>query len=112
MDNLEIIAFQFQRSIPEIIAWCIGIILAIIMLRRGGKKPEILLLLGCSLFLLSTVSSLIITSLVQWGHVFDMSAVGFGLIITFTSGLLSLAGFVCLVWGFWTKFRKRGVSPP
>ncbi len=112
MDNLEIIAFGFQRSIPEIIAWSMGITLAIIMLRRGGKKPEILLLLGCILFLLASLSSLIITSLIQWGHVFDISAVGYGLIIALTTGLFSLVGFICLAWGFWTRFRKRGVSPP
>ena len=107
MDNPELIAFGFQRSIPEILVWSFGIALAIIMLRRGGGKPETLLLIGCSLFLLASLSSLIINTVVHTINKLEISAMTYGWIMSLTIGLLSLIGFICLVWGFWIKFRKK-----
>jgi hypothetical protein len=107
MDNLETITFGFQHSIPEIAAWSIGIVLAIIMLRRGGRKPETLLLIGCVLFLLSSLSSLILNTVVHVIQELRISVVSYGLITGLTTGILSLAGLVCLVWAFWLKFWKK-----
>ena len=112
MDSWEVISFGFQRSIPEILVWSIGIILAIIMLRRGGGRPETLLLIGCSLFLLGALSSLIINSVIRTIDELELSLMGYSVIVALTTGLFSFAGIINLLLAFWIKFRKKKEAMP
>jgi hypothetical protein len=107
------IGSSLLNAVPDIIAWTAGIVLAVIMIRRGGLKPEKLLLTGCSLLLLKSILSPVIRELVMnWSRGNNTSALSYAqaaLYITIPQLLLSLAGFVCLVIAFWIKFRvKKG----
>ena len=81
--------------------------MAIVMLRRGGGKPERLMLIGCGLFLLSSLSSLVLNTIIHVMQELKISYVSYSLITGLTTGVLSLAGLVCLIWAFWLKFRKK-----
>ncbi len=106
---MEDIGLSLLRNIPGIVAWLIGIILAIIMLRRGGAKAEKLLLIGCSLMLANKLISPLMSGLVRWA-MYDqsMSRVALSQAIGLASlplAVLSIASLVCLIWAFWLKFR-------
>ena len=95
------------QSIPELIAWGIGIVLAALIVRRGGGKIEKLFLAGCCLMFFIQIASPFLNGL-------ESSLIRDGLISFQTIGLLQLpvsilglAGFVCLVWAFWVRFRVR-----
>ena len=99
------------RNIPELVAWLIGIVLAVLMVRRGGSKAEKLLLAGCSLMFTHSLASPLIGGVVQWlaseqgmSNIYTAQTMGIARLIP---GLLfGLTGFVCLVWAFWIRFRK------
>ena len=81
--------------------------MAIVMLRRGGDKPEALMLIGCGLFLLSSLSSLVLNTVIHAMQELRISYASYSLITGLTTGVFSLAGLVCLIWAFWLKFRKK-----
>ena len=96
------------NAVPDIIAWTAGIVLAVIMIRRGGLKPEKLLLTGCSLLLLKSILSPVIRELVMnWSRGDGLSYVLVAWYNTIPQLLLNLAGFICLVIAFWIKFRVK-----
>jgi hypothetical protein len=108
--TVQTINISTFRYVPELIAWAIGVILAVIMVRRGGLKAEKLLLAGCSLMFAADIISLLLGCMVPRLHEQGISAQQFGLIMSI-SGIPSLAGLVCLVWAFLAKFRKRRQAP-
>jgi len=100
------------RYIPELVAWGIGVVLAIIMVRRGGGKAEKLLLAGCSLIFVTRLASPLLHELVQrlvseqgMSHI-DIAQT-MGLTVSLPLSILGLAGFVCLVLAFWMRFWPR-----
>jgi len=102
---VQIISPLLLRHIPELVAWLSGIVLAVLMVRRGGCKTEKLLLAGCCLMFVASLASPFVSYLniaqprwwVKW--------------VTLPIGILGLAGLVCLVWAFWVRFRaQRQVS--
>ncbi len=117
MDSViaEIGSSLLNNAIPDIIVWTFGIVLAAIMLKRGGLKAEKLLLAGCCLMLAETVLNPVIRGLVMgWVEGKGMSYISIGQTISYSTiplAVISLAGLVCLVWAFWIKFRvkKQGV---
>lgn len=106
MDGIEILRF-----IPGLIAWVFGIVMAVMMLRRGGRLTEKLFLAGCSLLFLGMIAALVLNNISPWIHEQQISAMTFGLIYSLSAGILSLAGFVLLVWAFWKKFWRGGQLP-
>jgi hypothetical protein len=105
------ISTSLLNAVPDIIAWTLGIVLAVMMIRRGGLKPEKLLLTGCCLMSAEIVLSPIVRELVMnWIKGNNTSALSYGqaaLYITIPQLVLSLAGFICLVVAFWIKFRVK-----
>ena len=97
---------DISGSIPEFLAWGIGIALAVIMLNRGGSKAEKLLLSGCCLMFAAQFISLFIHGLTPWLREQKISAAEIGLIRSI-SAVPALAGFVCLVIAFWVRFRRK-----
>lgn len=101
------------RYVPELVAWGIGIILAIIMVRRGGGKAEKLLLAGCSLMFVAPLSGLLLQDqlrqllLDQGRSYIDMIRSPLWIAVSIIVGLISLAGIVCLIWAFLARFRVR-----
>ena len=94
------------RLIPGLIAWAFATVLAVIMLRRGGGKTEKLLLAGCSLLLLTIIATMIFINIRPWIREQEISAVEYSFIYSLPNGILSLAGFILIVWAFWKKFWK------
>ena len=96
-------------NIPELIAWAIGIVLAVIMLRRGGRGKEKLLLAGFSLMFTASLAGPIIRGIVMsWMRGYESSYLSIGRAMSLVSlpmAIVSIAGAVCLVWAFWLKFR-------
>jgi len=97
-------------SIPVILAWLVGIALATRMLVRGGGKAERLLLAGCILMVAIQIARPFLTALsirlISEHGIARASAAG--LVVSLPSGILGMAGIVCLVLAFWTRW-KTGV---
>lgn len=109
MSYLEVVTPAFVGSIPIFLAWLVGIVLAVRMVRRGGGKAEKLLLIGCSLMFVAQIVNPFLRGLALWMvHEQGMSrASASGLAFSLPIGILSMAGIVCLVYAFWLKFKTR-----
>jgi len=100
---------------PYLAAWIAAIVLSVIMLRRGGGRAERFLLAGsCVMFakqlfyipVSAVIELLIVPSMIERGvsrpiavQVFSYNSIFFGLV--------GLAGIICLVYAFWTKFKVK-----
>jgi hypothetical protein len=100
---------------PELIAWAVGIVLAVLMVRQGSGRVEKLLLAGCSLMFIASLASPFVRQLVynlasqqDMSHRMTAQTVGFA---SLPLSILSLAGLVCLVIAFWVMFRIRRQEP-
>ena len=102
-------------AIPDIIAWTVGIMLAVKMIKRGGLRDEKLLLIGCCLMLARCILSPVVRELVtSWIRGKGVSYLTVGQTLTYTQIpliIVSLAGFICLVIAFWMKFRIKKREP-
>ena len=110
MSSFQIVEISMLRYIPELLAWLVGIVLAVNMVRRGGGKAEKLFLAGCSLMFFTKLASPLLHELVQWleaergmSNIDIAQTMGLAINLPFT--ILSIAGFVCLVIAFWARFR-------
>lgn len=114
MNSIELVGSALLRHIPELIAWGLGVTLAVLMVKRGGGKTENLFLSGCILMLVVAIASPWLRVWGRWliteseGHI---SAHTYGLIFTPLS-LLALAGLVCLIWAYLEKFHRKKQVPP
>jgi len=111
MEYLEIIGPSLLRHVPGLIAWGLGIVLAVLMVRRGGGKAEKLFLAGCSLMFIVNLVSPLLSELAHWlVSERDMSLITLGLVNSLPIFILGAAGLLCLVLAFWMRFwRKREV---
>ncbi len=99
-------------SIPVLLAWLIGIMLAARMLNRGGGKPEKLLLAGCSLMLVSQVVKPFLTGFALWMIMEQCAktATTAALFISLPRGILDMAGIICLILAFWLRWKTKSVA--
>lgn len=107
--DTSLITVDLINKLPYFIAWGLAVILGAIMVVRRGRKPEKLFLIGSCLMLGERlISSLLLALLLkEQGISMNSSA----LAVSLTSGLLTLAGFICLVWAFWLRFWKNNPKP-
>jgi len=110
--SVQIVEISILRYIPELLAWGFGIVLAALMVRRNGSKAEKLFLAGCSLIFVTRLASPLLSGLVQrlvseGGMSYIDIAQTMGLAVSLPMGILSLAGFVCLVLAFWMRFWSK-----
>ncbi|MFC1918659.1 hypothetical protein ACFLWW_01620 [Chloroflexota bacterium] len=115
MNYLELLASTIPgmlMSIPLLLAWLFGIVLAVRMIRRGGGKSEKLLLAGCSLMLVEQIVSPFLTSLALWLTTqYGMTSFStIGMVISIPRGILNMAGIVCLILAFWFRWRTRNAE--
>ena len=108
--NFSIVLSGLINAAPSLVAWIVAIIVAVIMIRRGGGRAERFLLSGSCLMLVSALLSVPIPAIVPWlveGGASRVEAVsvlsGFNLF----RGLVGLAGILCLVYAFWIKFKVK-----
>ena len=115
MSVVETVNIPLLTYIPELVAWLVGIVIAVLILRRGGGRPEKLFLAGCILLFVARLASplgswLLQTLMFEEGLNYISRAQTMGLFVSLPVSILALAGLVCLVWAFWVRFRiKRGV---
>jgi drug/metabolite transporter (DMT)-like permease len=113
---VQVVGSSLLMDIPELVAWLFGVVLAVIMVRRGGGGAERLMLAGCCLMFVAALSGSLLSGLVQ-SLLFEegMSNISraemIALFVSVPVGVLSLAGFVCLVFAFWKRFKVRGRVP-
>ena len=105
------IGSSLLRSTPELIVWLVGSILAVLMVRRGGGKAEKLFLSGCALMFAVDLINPLLRELVRWwmserdvSNIATAQTMG---LASLPMAILSLAGVICLVWAFWTRFWTR-----
>ena len=109
--SVQIVEISMLRYIPELMAWAVGIVLAVLMLRQGGGRLEKLFLAGCSLMFVTRLASPLLNQFVQSlprdGMCYSEIAQRMSLLSGIPTGILALAGLVCLVWAFWVRFWKK-----
>lgn len=93
---------------PNLAFWIAVIVLASIMLRRGGGRAERFIIAGASLKLVSNLFNVPAAAIAPWlvnrGTSIEYAssvASGFGIL----RGVVSMAGITCLVYAFWVKFN-------
>jgi hypothetical protein len=111
MDYFTGVGPSFLLQSPVLIGWIVAIIISIRMLNRGGGKAERFLLIGSSLMLAQGLISPFTTVLMQWftvEHRGDIQSIGLisGL-VNIPLAIISLAGIVCLVYAFWTRWKTN-----
>lgn len=109
MNYFEIIGSSFLGHIPSLLAWLVGIVLGVRMVRQRGGKAEKLLLTGCSLMFVIQLVSPFLSGLARW-LVFEQGmsrARAAGFAISLPMGILGIVGTVCLVYAFWLRFMAK-----
>lgn len=99
-------------NLPWLLAWLVGIVLAVRMIRRGGGKAEKLLLIGCSLTFFPRIMNPFLQGLAPWlvaRHVTTTVGTA-GLILSLPTMILNMAGIICLVAAFWIRWRTTSIT--
>ena len=108
MSYLDTVGPALLGNIPMLLAWLVGIVLAVRMIRRGGGKAERLLLIGCSLMFVAGIAQPFLAGLSVWlVHEQGTSRASASAAIALPISILSMAGIVCLVYAFWTRWKTR-----
>ena len=112
MNYLDTVVPNLLANIPLLLAWLFGIVLTVVMLRRGGGKAEKLLLTGCSLMFLSVVIRPFLTGLMLWlvAEQGMTRAGAIGLAFSLPVSITGMAGIVCLILAFWARWKTKGSS--
>jgi ABC-type amino acid transport system permease subunit len=105
--SVQIVEISMLNYIPELVAWLVGIILAVLMVRWGGGKAEKLLLAGCSLIFAVKLAIPLLYELINWQALQGDVTPATGWLVNLLGGIVVIAGFVCLVYAFWVRFRAR-----
>jgi len=99
---------QFLNVVPALVLWIAVIVLAAILLRRGGGRAERFLIAGASLKIISNLLGLasfaILHELISRGY-----SIAYANSVVFGYGIfcnvVGMAGIICLVYAFWVKFK-------
>lgn len=113
MNYFAVVVPHLVGNIPVLLAWLVGIALVVHMLRRGGGKAEKLLLTGCSLMFVAQIASPFLSGLALWltvEHGMMSRASVAGLVVSLTLGILNMAGIVCLILAFWTRWKTTAAT--
>ena len=112
MNYFDALVPTLLGNIPMLLAWLVGIVLAVRMLRRGGGKAERLLLIGCSLMFVARIASPFLMGLALWliAELGISRASASGLALSLPISILSMAGIVCLVYAFWTRWKTSAAT--
>ncbi len=98
------------NSAPGLTVWIVALVLSIVLLNRGGGRPERLLIIGSSLMLASTFLRVFVPVIQRYlihSGLTNVSAAGIISGINIFLGLISLAGIICLFYAVWKKFNTR-----
>ncbi len=109
MNYLDAVGPALLGNIPMLLAWLVGIVLAVRMIRRGGGKAEKLLLIGCSLMFIAQIVNPFLRGLALWliAEQGMSRASASGLALSLPISILGMAGIICLVYAFWTRWKTK-----
>ena len=112
-DILQLVFFGFLSHGVPVFFWIGTLIFGIVMLRRGGGKPERIFITGAVVSLLGTLLRIPLTYLTLWLYQPDMErstlesiSSGVGLFVN----IIASAGVIILIYSFWLKFNDRRVE--
>jgi hypothetical protein len=108
--NFSVMLSGLIMAAPYLVAWIVAIIVAVIMLRRGGHRAERFLLAGSCLMLTTSLLSVPIPAIVSWLVEGGASRVEAASVISgfnLFRGFIGLAGILCLIYAFWIKFKVK-----
>ena len=107
--SVAVFTGDFISRVPHLVAWTVAIILAVVMVKRGGGEAEKLFLAGSGLMLISTLASPLLKELSTWLVTEQgMSrAAASGWFMSLPLGILTVASFGCLVSAFWMRFMTK-----
>ncbi|MFC1978177.1 hypothetical protein ACFLWS_07985 [Chloroflexota bacterium] len=109
---IQAIIGGIASSVPALVGWIVAVVLATIMLRRGGARAERFLLIGACLMMLASVLTIPASALGIWllagREITNVQAVSWLSIFGLIRGVVSMAGIICLVYAFWVKFKHHG----
>jgi hypothetical protein len=98
-------------SASSLVGWIVAVVLATIMLRRGGSRAERFLLIGASLMLVQSIIAIPTAAIGTWLMIDKgMSSVKAASVLSIYGlirGCIGLGGIICLVYAYWEKFKKR-----
>jgi len=109
--SVQIVEISILRYVPEMLAWIFGLVLAVIIVRRGGGWAEKLFLAGCCLMFVTRLATPLLSEFVQslmsdsgMSNVAIARTMGW---VNIPMSILAIAGLVCLVIAFWVRFKVR-----
>lgn len=109
MGYFELVVAHIWTNIPYFVAWVIALTLSVIMLKRRGGRAERFLVIGCAIKLGTTLLNPFLAAIPVWLRLSrEVSNVNIAATmgkISTALACLSLAGIVCLVYAFWTKWK-------
>jgi len=108
----QVVIGRLLFLVPSLVGWIVAVVLAAIMLKRGGAKAERFLVIGASLMLLGSFLDIPTPALSMWLSVArgmtNVEAASVLSVFGLVRGCISLAGIICLVYAFWVKFKLHG----
>lgn len=94
---------------PSLVGWIVAVVLAAIILKRGGARAERFLVIGASLMLLGSLLDIPTPALSMWLSVAkgmtNVKAASVLSVFGLVRGCIGLAGIICLVYAFWVKWK-------
>ncbi len=108
--NYSLFLGSLVNAAPGLAVWVAALILSIVLLKRDGGKPERFLVTGSCLMLAETILSIpkqVIADLMAQSSLSSVCAASVISGINLFSGLISLAGIICLFYAIWKKFNMR-----
>jgi len=98
---------------PNLAFWIAVIVLASIVLRRGGGRAERFVIAAAGFKLLSNLLNIPAAAIVPW-LIQRGASIEYANRVTLTFGIgrsvVSAAGVICLVYAFWVQFRARNMT--
>jgi len=92
---------------PRLTVWFTALVLSSILLKRSDGRAERFLVVGSALMLVSTLVSASGDAVANYAIRNGYSAGEALRYITWSAGLISLPGIMCLFYAVWKKFSER-----
>jgi len=96
---------------PGLVIWIIALTLSTILMKKSSSKLKRLLIVGSSLMLLSSLLEVpkpaITHNVLENGGFSAVKAASVISYVNLFTGLISLAGIICLFYAVWKKFNSN-----
>jgi hypothetical protein len=109
-DIIQAIFFGFLGFGIPVLFWIGTLVFGIVMLKRGGGRPERFFIAGSALNILATLLRIPVLYLPFWLHIRDydidtLESVNFG--VGLFINIIFALGVICILYAFWLKFKSN-----